>query len=676
MQWMFWVLAFFVSLGAGYMVYRSDVKRGAPYPRVTAALRTVVWLLVFLLLLAPSVVVTKHETEKPVIVFLQDNSLSVANGLKGDTASYRRHAAELISRLEEQYRVDNWGFGGDVRMTDSLFTYTQPATDIAAALEKIHDIYTEQNLGAVILASDGRFNQGSNPLFHQPAISAPVYTVGLGDTAVQRDIRIARVYANEKVPRNSRFEVRTDIIAQLCKGFRGHLRLSKDGQVIAASDIMIGSDRYDASLSFQVTAETPGVHHYVLQVSPAEGEEHLTNNRKDFFVEVIDDKKKVLIAAAAPHPDIRAIRDALAGTENYTITVRTTGDLPQDIEAYDAVVLHNIPVAATQQAALKTMPVWFIAGAGMHIPVLNQLQNAAVFAPGAGMRDVRPEYNPSFYQFILPSDIRAVTDKMPPLHVSAGPIQLSPDAEALFVQQHRSGAVEPLWWLRQGSRPVALLAGTGLWRWRMYEYRHFKQHAVVDECIRQTVSFLTANTKEKPFRATLPKHVWSDQEPVILQAYLLNANNEQINTPEAELVVTDSAGRQQTYSFERAGSTYRLHAGIMPPGSYVYTAGTVYRDQRYTDKGHFVVTGTPPELMETGADYSLLYGLAQHYNGSFVAWQQTDALYDSITRHAQIKPVIRTVTESLPLIDRKWYFFLLLLVAAGEWLLRKYWMAQ
>ncbi len=676
MQWMFWVLALLVSLGAGYMVYRADVKRGAPYPWVTATLRTLVWLLVFLLLLVPSVTVTKHETEKPVIVFLQDNSLSVAHALKDDTTSYRRQAAELISRLEDQYRVDTWGFGGEARITDILFTYTQPATDITAALEEVYDVYSEQNLGAVILASDGRFNQGSNPLFHQPAINAPVYTVGLGDTALQKDIRITKVYANAKVARHSRFEVRADIIAQLCKGFRGHLRLLKDGQVIAASDITVASDRYDAAPSLRVTAETPGIHHYVLQVSVAEGEENVVNNRKDFFVEVIDEKKKVLIAAAAPHPDIRAIRDALAGTENYTITVRTTKDLPVDIDAYDAVILHNMPAQATQPAALKTVPAWFIAGSGTHIPALNQVQTAAVFAPGTGVRDVRPDYNPSFYQFILPPDIRTVTDRLPPLHVSAGHIQTAPGTEALFVQQHNPGVQEPLWWLQQGSRPVAILAGTGLWRWRMYEYRYFNRHLVVDECIRQTVSFLTADMRERPFRVMLRKHIWSDQEPVAFQAYLLNANNEQVNTPEAELVIADSAGKQQAYSFERSGSAYRLHAGIMQPGSYVYTARAVYQDKTYIDKGHFVVTGTPPELMETGADYALLYGMAQHYNGSFVPSGQVGTLYDNITRHTQIKPVIRTVTESLPLIDRKWYFFLILLVAAAEWLLRKYWMAQ
>jgi hypothetical protein len=52
------------------------------------------------------------------------------------------------------------------------------------------------------------------------------------------------------------------------------------------------------------------------------------------------------------------------------------------------------------------------------------------------------------------------------------------------------------------------------------------------------------------------------------------------------------------------------------------------------------------------------------------------SLYDAIVHNNNIKPLIRTRTEAVPLIDWKWYFFLLLLVAVAEWLLRKYWLAQ
>jgi hypothetical protein len=41
-----------------------------------------------------------------------------------------------------------------------------------------------------------------------------------------------------------------------------------------------------------------------------------------------------------------------------------------------------------------------------------------------------------------------------------------------------------------------------------------------------------------------------------------------------------------------------------------------------------------------------------------------------------IKPVIQTNVQSVPLVDWKWYFLLILIFAVAEWLLRKYWLAQ
>jgi hypothetical protein len=65
-----------------------------------------------------------------------------------------------------------------------------------------------------------------------------------------------------------------------------------------------------------------------------------------------------------------------------------------------------------------------------------------------------------------------------------------------------------------------------------------------------------------------------------------------------------------------------------------------------------------------------------HYNGSLVPGNNVASLYDSIKKNETIKPVIQTYTETIPLVDWKWYFFLILLLAVVEWLLRKYWLAQ
>jgi hypothetical protein len=80
--------------------------------------------------------------------------------------------------------------------------------------------------------------------------------------------------------------------------------------------------------------------------------------------------------------------------------------------------------------------------------------------------------------------------------------------------------------------------------------------------------------------------------------------------------------------------------------------------------------------MESGADYPLLYGLAKKYNGGFVPSGNVASLYDSIIHNERVKPLIQANNETVPLVDRKWYFFLILLIAVCEWLLRKYWLAQ
>lgn len=678
MQWIFWLLAIVVSAGAGYWVYRADKRRAIPAPWLTSLLRSLVVFFTLLLILAPTLIISKNVIEKPVILFLQDNSRSVGNALGSDSSAYRKNVESLMRSLAEKYKVVEWAFGNTVQ-SDSLFQYHQPATDISSALSRAQEFYGLQNLGAVILATDGRFNQGANPLYQQLAMHSPVYTVGIGDSAQQKDIRIARTYANKTVMLNSSFEIRADVVAELCKGYDNGISLKEGDEVLGNAPVAINADKYDRAVSFTIKATKAGVHHYTVSVPEAEGEKNITNNRKDVFVEVVDEKKNVLIVSAAPHPDVNAIKDALTGIETYKVTVVTADNMPSSLGAYNVIILHGLPSARNNivpQLLAANKPLWLILGSQTAIPALNAMQKLTHinFTP-APMHDAVAACNPSFNSFILPQQIQTVTDKMPPLQVNVGSVPPVPGAAVLFSQK---GAINqsPLWILEQGSVPVALVVGEGIWRWRLHEYKNFNDHTVIDECIRQTVAFLSANSREKPFTVALPKYVWSDQEAVTLNAYLLNANNEQVNTPEVQLTISDTAGRKQNYSFERSGTAYSVNIGIWAGGSYTYAARTVYNDKTYTASGSFVVESMPLEMMEQGADYPLLYGLAKKYNGGFVPARNVSSLLDSITKNDHVKPLIQTNTETVPLVERKWYFFIILLLATAEWLLRKYWLAQ
>lgn len=669
MQIALWILATLTTCAAGYFTYRADVRRAVPRPWLTALLRTVVIALVWLLLLAPSIHISKEETQQPVIVFLQDESASIPASLKGDTAAYHTRTQQLIDKLKDKYRVVTWGFGGRIQ-NDSLFRFRQPMTDISAALSTVQEFYGAQNLGAVILATDGRFNQGVHPLYQNLPLHSPLYTVAIGDTALAKDLRIARVYANKTAAVNSQFEIRADIVATACNGYDNSALLSEGGNTLQSTGLSVHTDRFDRSVSFTVKATTPGLHHYVLALPAAEGEQNTANNRRDIFVSVVEEKKNILILAAAPHPDVNALREALTGLETYQVTVRTADAMPS-LNDYQVIILHGLPGNGVNLPAGLNKPVWYIIAATSNGNISTTA--ATLQINPAAQQDVYAAINPSFSAFTVPPHTAAVMDKLPPLSVPLGNIQAGANTQAVFNQ--RSGNA-PLWLVQSGNVPQALLLGEGLWRWRLYEYRYFHNHEVVDEYIRQTVALLAANVHENPFRAELSKYEWSDGESILFNAYLLNASNEQINTPEATLTIRDSAGKIRDFNMERNGNAYRLNIGTLPGGTYTYTARTVYNSKAYTSTGSFVVSGTPLEFSETGADYPLLYSLAKKYNGSVLPAGQQQYLYDSIVKNEHIRPVIHSNDESLPLVDWKWYFFLILLVAVTEWLLRKYWLAQ
>lgn len=670
MQFALWLLAALSTAAAGYFTYRADVKRLVPHPWLSTLLRMLLVMLVWLLLLAPSLPITKTETQQPVVVFLQDESASIPPSLKGDTATYRDEANQLLNKLRSKFRVVTWGFGGELQR-DSLFRFRQPVTDISAALAQAQEFYGSQNLGAVVLATDGRFNQGIHPLFQNLALRSPLYSIALGDTALTKDLRIGQTYANKTVALNSQFEIRADIVALGCSGYNGQIQLTEGNSTIQSVAVNVPNSRYDRSVAFTVKATAPGLHHYVLRLPPADGELNTTNNRRDVFVQVVEEKKAVLILAAAPHPDVNALREALSGVDAFSLTTRTMDAPPASFNDFQVVILHGLPAPGINLPSLAGKPVWYILTGSSANSIATTA--AGININGGSLRDVSPMANASFTGFLLPAPINVVAGRLPPLSVPVGSITAGANTQILFSEK---GGKQPLWMIQAGTTPQAVLAGEGIWRWRLYEYRYFHNHEVVDECIRQTVSALAANATTNPFRVELPKYEWSDGENITLNGFLLNANNEQINTPDAFVTLKDSAGKTQNFNFERSGNAYRLNMGIQPGGTYSIVAKTGINGKSYTATASFVVNGMPLELMETGADYPLLYGLANKYNGAAFTRANMLAVYDSISNNQNIRPMIQTHEETLPLVDWKWYFFLILAVATAEWWLRKYWMAQ
>lgn len=673
MNVIYWLLCVLIGLIPAWLVYRNDRRKNIPVRWLPALLRFFTFFLTAALLLAPAFPSTKTDEEKPLLLWLQDNSTSMRTALGKDSIAYGKKAQQLQEQWKKDYTVVPLSFGADLGK-DSILKYNQRSTNIARALQAATEQYHDRNIGAVILSSDGIFNEGLDPLYAPLSSPVPVYTIALGDSTQPKDLSISRVYANKTVALNSNFEIIADIRAEKLNALNTNLSVIHKGKSIGQAAVKVDKDRFITSLRFETKAAEKGFQRYSVVLPPINGELNTANNRMDFFVEVIDDETKVLIKAAAPHPDIAAIREALQSVPQYKVDISIGSDAPGNLSSYHLIIAHQVPAVTGTQLPSANIPRWYILGRQSNINAFSQEQDLVKVSGGGNTNDVLPALNNTFNYFTLPANIREVLTRLPPLQAPYGNYSVAADAQVLLKQQIGNVATDyPLWAFRNGAVPQAVLCGEGLWRWRLYEYKNTGKHDVVDELIRQTVSLLSVKKDNRPFRVFMDKYIFSDNEPVNIYAELKNDNGELINTPEVHLTLKDSAGKALAYNMEKNGSSYRLNVGLLSPGNYTFKGTVTSNGKSHVSEGSFIVESVPLEQLRTNADYQLMAQLAGQTGGSFFTFNNMLTLTDSLKNNATVKPVIHSDKTYVELIDRRWLFFLVLLIAAAEWLLRKYW---
>jgi len=250
---------------ASWFLYRGRKKSFAPGILFLLAClsRFLTVTLGCMLLLSPLLRYVQHREEKPVVLFLQDESSSMKEAFKKtDSIAYRNNVEQLLSKLSGDYEVKSFRIGSALR--DSvLFQYNDPSTDLGSSLEQVLQSHENLNLGAVILASDGIYNQGPSPLNLPYPYSGTLCTIGLGDTTLQRDALVARTYANRTVYTGDRFAIRTDLAAYACNGQSFTLSVfdHQSGRTIGSQTFRADGDRAARQLETVISATGSGLQH-------------------------------------------------------------------------------------------------------------------------------------------------------------------------------------------------------------------------------------------------------------------------------------------------------------------------------------------------------------------------------------------------------------------------------
>lgn len=654
--------------------------------------KTIFWIITVLrflgifallfLLLSPVLKYKKNETIKPTIIILQDNSESIKYGWKkNDSSLFRKSLNDITEKLNGDFNVIVHPFGSDI--IDTLrYDYTEKQTDISESLNSIFSKYEHQNIGGIILTSDGIYNKGISPLQYNFPSSANLYCVGLGDTNTQQDFLVARVFANQIVYKGDAFVIKGDVAAFNCEGKTMQIQITdlNTGRSLSSKTITVNKNNFSYTIETIVQAESAGIKKYSVSVLPLENEQNTINNKQQISIEVLDNKENILLVANAPHPDINAIKEALINNKNYKLDICMADKLPSKTAQYNLIILHNLPSiknpcsSLVSQAKESGTSIWYIAGLQSAHNLLNSYQQTINIIPRtASAADIGAEINNNFNLFNNAIDNNKIIAVLPPLQNIYGEYKAGNNSHTLLFQKNGSVVTNnPLWLLaNEGKQRIGVLAGEGLWRWRMHNFLQTKNHKAVDDLIQKSVQFLSVKKDKKNFRIQTNKNIYSHFEPIVFDAEFYNDNYENINTPDVMLQIKNDSGWTMKSNLNKNANAYTLNVGSLAAGKYEYNAQINYNNNNYTASGTFNVENVNTEMMNTRADWGMMKQLAENNNGHFFYVNQMKSISDSILNNKRIKSIIRTEVVSKPLIDWKWIFGLIVLFFSIEWFLRK-----
>ena len=691
-EYSLWFALLCVLLGAFFSVAlyfrnnQTDFDRKAKI--VMSVLRGVSIALIAFLLLAPMLKLNVKETEQPVLIVAIDNSESMV--ATPDSTFYRTDFQEKINNLvqsfSDKYDVKTYLIGESAAAANGKEQLTVPfdgkMTNLSSLFTDVENVYANQNVGAMVLVSDGIYNTGSNPQYQAERLKFPVYTVLAGDTTVQTDLRIAGIIHNNQTFLGNYFPVEIKVAATHLAGNKAVLKVLEGENEVFNKTIDIRGNQHFETVKLTLNAKAKGTQKYRVELSELDGEVTYRNNADNFYIQVVDTREKIAIVYYAPHPDVGAIKSALETSDKYEVEVFSAETFNKNPNDYSLFILHQLPavkpaagnlLSKIQQEGISAL---YIIGKQSDLKAFNNLGAGISITQQGGKvmyNEAYPSFNDNFLTFTFSEEARQMLRNYTPLLTYFANYQQSVGAN-VFMYQKISNVVStyPLILFSQNAKGrTGVITGTDIWRWRLQNYLKAQNFDAFDEIINKIALYMSVKGDKSYFRVP-SQEVYNENTPVEFTAEVYNESYELITDPDVRFVLTDGNGKEYVSQFSKQNSSYYLNLGKLPVGDYSWEASTVAGTKTYKKSGSFSVQEILLESMNLVANRDVMRAIAENTNGQCFDIRDMENLEKVIKENDDIKPVV-TYNKKYTLILNSWIYLALIILLLGiEWFMRKW----
>ena len=669
-----WFIPLCLFLGVLYsaLLYKKESPWSKKVNWLLASARFLTVSFLAFLIVGPLLNQLSFEEEAPIAVIVMDNSASIAAN---------NDSTDLLRQLETlQQGMSKNGLNVQLRDLTSYLNsaedlrFDAQSTDLNRVLQDISKDFDQQNLAATVLLSDGINNYGTSPQFFTS--TQAIYTVGLGDTIPAKDLSIKRVNANKVVYQGKRFPLVVDLYNNGFVNQSLTVEIISGGKVIEKKAYRPTGDQQINSVEFLLDAGEVGIRSYQVKLMPQADESTYVNNTRTLFVEVIDSEQKILIAAAAPHPDIKALRSIIEAKEGTEVSVwlqSVTQDFPEG--PFDLVIYHELPGFNALPEAIDhwidDSNTFFITGT-QELDNINQ-RNPVLNYRNLGQTDqVSANYSPSFDLFNIEENLLSRLNEYPPLTVPYGSFELKNNAIVLLYQRIGNAQTNRplLSVLNDGERKSAVFSGSGFWKWRLQENALYTNSALFDELFGKLIQFLATTENKTNFEVNSIKERFTNSEAIEFVTNVYNELYEPVYDYTISLKLRNEQNEVEEYNYVNTPINEFTIRGLKP-GVYSYEASTRLNGQLEISRGSFTVEQLALEDIDLTADHQLLRNIAQNSGGTFYQLAQLEQLISDVNE-LNPKPITRSSQRLDPLINNPLWLFILALLLSFEWFTRKY----
>ena len=676
-----WWIAIAILVGIGYasLLYSKKGPWNNFLKKVLFGLRTLAIALIIILLINPMLRRSINTTVKPIAVLLFDNSSSIpaSIGQAATSEAFNKVNSIQKSLSDQGYDVKLRTLSGEVStITDIKFDHE--TSNLSSYIADLPEQYNAKDLSLAVLISDGIYNQGISPDYKNFRI--PVHTLGVGDTIPKKDVILKNVRYNKIAYLDNQFPIEAEILQNGFKGVSAAVKLRKNGQVVQTKNISFDQNRSFLTVRFLVAADKVDLNRFTVEVDRQVGEQSNENNVKNLYIDIINNKDKILLLASAPHPDIKVIKRVLEANKNYEVFDFIPGINEYKDEKYNLVIAHQ-PFAGNSAADRqlsklkeKEIPIWYIAGKKTNLAGFNQFNNTIEIQQSRGQFDnVGGTLNSSFGKFTLEAVDNNILSDLPPIEIPYGNTSLKSPSEVLLYQKIGSiNSDRPLLVVNNSTDvKEAVMLGSGFWTWRILEASRNEETPTFNNIFSKLIQYLNTKEDKRKFRVTTSKDEYNNSENVVFNTDVYNDIYEKIYNIPVELRVTDEKGQSNTYSYitSKGNSDYQI--GGLIPGAYKYTATTTLNQKKVSVTGGFTVIKLQIESVNLTADFNVLKRISDKTGGTFATVDQINLLQTNLS-DTDAKGVLYTEENYSQLVELRWILILITLLITVEWFIRKF----